>query len=372
MKWKPEPGERVVAAMSGGVDSSLMAKLLIDQGYDVIGVTMKLWTYDTVGGNSRAAESNCCSVEEINDARMVCHQLGIPHYVLDFSDQFHSTVVENFVEEYLNGSTPNPCVLCNSRVRWVALLDRISDFGAEFIATGHYARRRFNQETNSMELLRGLDPNKDQSYVLWGVSQELLRRTMWPLGEFTKDTVRADARKNQLHTASRPESFEICFVADNDYRRFLNEYAPDRMAEIPEGEVVDTVGNVLGTHKGYTHYTIGQRRGLGVAVGEPVYVKEIHPKSNRIVVGDKSEVASKSCTVSGVNWTSGQPLTEPTEVTAAIRYNHQGASATIIPEDDDIVTLKFQEPQNAITPGQSAVFYQDDLVIGGGFIRQTE
>ena len=372
MRWKPRPGERVVAAMSGGVDSSLMAKLLLDQGYDVIGVTMKLWTYDQVGGNQRAAESNCCSVEEINDARMVCHQLGIPHYVLDFSDSFHDMVVENFVSEYLNGKTPNPCVLCNSRVRWVALLDRISDFDAEFIATGHYARRKYNKQTDSMELYRGLDLWKDQSYVLWGVSQELLRRTLWPLGEFTKDSVREDASEADLHTANRPESFEICFVTDNDYRRFLQDYAPDRMKSIPEGEIVDEEGNVVGAHDGYPNYTIGQRRGLGVALGEPVYVKEIHPDSNRIVVGTKEKVLSTTCRVNGVNWTSGIVPTSPVKVRAAIRYNHDGSPAVLHPEDNGEATLEFDEPQHAITPGQSAVFYKDDLVLGGGFIQQSD
>lgn len=371
MKWKPKPGERVVAAMSGGVDSSLMAKMLLDQGYEVIGVTMKLWTYERVGGNTRAADSNCCSIEEINDARMVCHQLGIPHYVLDFSENFHDTVVENFVSEYLNGSTPNPCVLCNSRVRWVALLDRIGEFGAEFIATGHYARRKFNPATNSMQLLKGLDPIKDQSYVLWGVSQELLRRTLWPLGEFTKDSVRSDAKEASLHTAARPESFEICFVTDNNYRRFLREYAPDRMEDIAEGEIIDTGGNVVGTHNGYPNYTIGQRRGLGVALGEPVYVKEILPDSNRIVVGKKKEVLSEGCEITGVNYVSGIRLTEPTRVTVAIRYNHSGARATLYPGDNDTAAIKFEEPQNAVTPGQSAVFYKDDLVLGGGFIKQS-
>ncbi|MCF7804569.1 MAG: tRNA 2-thiouridine(34) synthase MnmA [Candidatus Marinimicrobia bacterium] len=371
MKWKPDKGERVVAAMSGGVDSSLMAKLLLDQGYDVIGVTMKLWTYERVGGNTRAADSNCCSIEEINDARMVCHQLGIPHYVLDFSDTFHDTVVENFVSEYLNGSTPNPCVLCNSRVRWVSLLDRIGEFGAEFIATGHYARRRYNPETDAMELLQGLDPQKDQSYVLWGVNQDLLRRTLWPLGNFTKETVRSDASDANLHTAQRPESFEICFVADNDYRRFLSEYATEEMESIPEGEIVDTEGNVLGMHEGYPNYTIGQRRGLGIAIGEPVYVKEIRPETNRIVVGKKQEVLSETCEIAGVNYTSGIELITPTRVRAAIRYNHRGADATLVPKENNTATIEFDEPQHAITPGQSAVFYRDDLVLGGGFIKQA-
>lgn len=371
MRWKPNTGERVVAAMSGGVDSSLMAKLLLDQGYDVIGVTMKLWTYETVGGNRRAADSNCCSVEEINDARMVCQQLGIPHYVLDFSDKFHSTVVENFVNEYLSGSTPNPCVLCNSRVRWVALLDRVEEFGAEFIATGHYARRRFNSTTETMELLRGKDPRKDQSYVLWGVSQELLRRTIWPLGDFTKDHVRQQAQDDSLHTAQRPESFEICFVTDNDYRRFLQEYAPDRMAPISGGEIVNTDGQVLGTHEGYPNYTIGQRHGLGVAVGEPVYVKAILPESNKIVVGRREEVQSSQCEVSGVHWTSGQRFHEPVEATVAIRYNHRGAPATVRPNGDGSAIVHFHAPQHAVTPGQSAVFYRDELVLGGGFIKKA-
>ncbi len=371
MKWQPEPGERVVAAMSGGVDSSLMAKLLIDQGYDVIGVTMKLWTYDQVGGNRRTAASNCCSVEEINDARMVCHQLGIPHYVLDFSDDFHDIVVQNFVESYLSGSTPNPCVLCNSRVRWMALLDRVEEFGAEFIATGHYAKRRYNPDLDAMELYRGRDQNKDQSYVLWGVPQELLRRTLWPLGDFTKETVREDARDSRLHTAARPESFEICFVTDNDYRRFLNDYAPEKLDEIPEGDIVDTNGNRVGTHSGYPHYTIGQRRGLGVALGEPVYVKEIHPDSNRIVVGRKDEVHSRQCRVNGVHWTSGEQHATPFSATVAIRYNHTGAEAVVYPEDE-LAVIEFDTPQNAITPGQSAVFYQADKVVGGGYIHSAE
>jgi len=370
MKWKPEPGERVVAAMSGGVDSSVAAMLLQKQGYDVIGVTMKLWTYDGLG-NNRAADSNCCSVEEINEARMVCHQLGIPHYVLDFSDRFHETVVSNFVDEYLAGRTPNPCVLCNSRVRWVELLNRVEEFGAEFIATGHYARRTFNESTGAMELFRGQDPHKDQSYVLWGVSQELLRRTIWPLGGYNKTQVRAMAGDTTLRTAKRPESFEICFVPDNNYRSFLEGYTPEQMEQIPKGEIVDTEGNVLGEHDGYPNYTIGQRRGLGVAVGKPVYVKEIRPKTNQVVVGNKKEVSSTICEINGVNWTSGRPLEDETVVTAAIRYNHSGAKAKYIPTGKTTGRLEFDEPQNAITPGQSAVIYDDDMVLGGGFIARA-
>lgn len=370
MRWNPEPGERIIVAMSGGVDSSVAAALLQQQGYDVIGVTMKLWTYEGTR-NSRAADSNCCSVEEINEARMVCQQLGIPHYVLDFSDSFHQTVVENFVDEYLSGRTPNPCVLCNSRVRWVALLDRVEEFGAEFIATGHYARRSYDEVTNSMQLLRGKDPGKDQSYVLWGVSQELLRRTVWPLGEFTKEHVRKLAGDLTLRTAKRPESFEICFVPDNDYRNFLNDYFPEKMDAVTEGEIVDTDGNVVGTHDGYPNYTIGQRRGLGVAIGKPVYVKAIHPETNQVVVGEKKEVQSAGCEINGVNWTSSIALRQETEVTAAIRYNHSGAAARYIPTGASTGRLEFYEKQNAITPGQSAVLYAGDMVIGGGFIERV-
>ena len=354
----------VAVAMSGGVDSSVTAAILLERGYSVVGLTMKLWEYDTVGGNLYS-ESSCCSLEGIHDAARVADQLGIPHYVVDVHEAFEKQVIRNFIEEYRRGRTPNPCVLCNVLTKWDLLRLKGKALGAKYFATGHYARVRFNPATRRYELLRALDKGKDQSYALWALRQEQLADTLLPLGDLTKDATRKLAERLGLRTASKPDSQEICFVPDNDYRRFLRERGePERV-----GEIVDTEGNVLGHHRGYTGFTIGQRRGLGIAVGRPVYVVDIDPVRNRVVVGDREELLSRGLVASGVNWVALPGLEEPVRAWVKIRYRDRGSWATLHPgEEPGTVRVEFDEPQPAVTPGQSAVFYDGDRVLGGGFI----
>ena len=357
--------ERVLVAMSGGVDSSVALLKILEAGYDAVGVTMKLWEYRDVGGNL-LRESNCCPIEAINDAREVCVQLGVPHYTLDFQEEFREQVIDNFVSEYRQGNTPNPCVRCNSLIKWNALLEQADRLGANKIATGHYARIEPVAD-GSLVLKKGHDQNKDQSYVLWGIPRASLAHTLLPLGNFTKAEVRALAAKHELATAGVEESQDICFVPDNDYRRFLEEMIPEQMAA-GVGEIVDEAGEVLGYHQGHAAYTVGQRRGLGIAAPEPLYVTSIDPRSNRISVGGRAALFSGSCQVTDMNWLIPPPV-EPIDIHAHIRYNSVGAGAKLIPEKDS-AHLEFDEPQLAITPGQSAVLYRDDVVLGGGIITR--
>ena len=358
--------KKVIMAMSGGVDSSVAALMLIEQGYDVIGMTMKNWEFEESGGNL-SAESSCCSLGSIENARMVSAQLGIPHYVFDISDFFRENVIDNFTEEYLKGNTPNPCVRCNYLVRWDTLLEKADSFDAEFVSTGHYVRTRKNSQTGETELLKGVDSDKDQSYVLWGLSQNDLKKTIFPLGQLTKDKVREKAEAAGLRTAKIPESFEICFIPDNDYRRYIRENVEEFDTLVSEGEILDRDGSVLGIHKGYVNYTIGQRKGLGISLGEPVYVTEIDPKNNTIRVGDKDDLLSTEFSLKDVNFISEfEEARFP--VTVKIRYHHEGEEAIISRNSDGTWNVIFEHPVEAVTPGQSAVFYDSDRLIGGGTI----
>ncbi len=360
----------VAVAMSGGVDSSVAAAVLREQGYYVIGLTMQLWDFERVGGNI-FSETSCCSLETMYDARAVCQALNIPHYVIDVRDEFERLVIQNFESEYLKGRTPNPCILCNSKIKWQVLLHRAAQLGCDYFATGHYARVRFDQTTNRYLLQRGIDSAKDQAYALWGLSQWQLSKTIFPLGELTKTQVRAIAERLNLKTKHKQESQEICFIPDNDYPRFLRQRNPARFAEIGEGSILNREGTVLGRHKGYPYYTIGQRRGLGIAVGKPIYVTEVDAERNQIIVGDKEDLNRSGLIASQVNWIAIDGLRAPMDVIAQIRYNDPGRPATVCPVSEDTIHVIFKEHHQAITPGQSVVLFDKDVVVGGGVIDRA-
>ncbi len=366
----PGSGATVVVAMSGGVDSSVAAALLHEHGYRVIGITLNLWDYHASGGNVNF-ESGCCSIDTMADARAVCHKLGVPHYVSDFREIFERSVQQNFVSEYLTGRTPNPCVRCNTFIKWGAMLQQAEDIGADFLATGHYGRVSLNPLSGRWELRRAVDLNKDQSYALWGVRQAALARTLFPLGELTKPEVREIARALGLKTAEKKESQEICFIPDNDYRRFLRERAPEQVEAYGEGQFVDHTGNVLGEHQGVPFYTVGQRKGLGLAVGRPIFVTQINPSDNTIVLGDEDELLRYEFIATSVNWVAEHQPDNGRVVTSKIRYRDPGAAASLYDAEEHSVRVKFHEAQRAITPGQSAVFYDGDVVIGGGVIDRV-
>lgn len=365
----PGAGETVVVAMSGGVDSSVAAALLHEHGYRVVGITLNLWDYHASGGNVNF-ESGCCSIDTMADARAVCHKLGVPHYVSDFREIFDRSVQQNFIDEYFTGRTPNPCVRCNTFIKWGALLQQTEDIGASFLATGHYGRTRFNATTKRWELLRAVDGQKDQSYALWGVRQEALARTIFPLGELTKPEVREIAHSLGLKTAEKKESQEICFIPDNDYRRYLRERAPETVAEIGAGEFVDVAGNPVGTHQGFPFYTVGQRKGLGLALGRPIFITAIDADSNTIVVGDDENLRHSDFIVSSVNWGALHCPPDGTVISCKIRYRDSGTPAILLDAEPHRVRVHFDSPQRAITPGQSAVFYDGEVVVGGGVINE--
>jgi tRNA-specific 2-thiouridylase len=362
------PNAKTVAiAMSGGVDSSVAAALLKEDEYNVIGLTMHLWDYESVGGNV-CHESSCCSVESIDDARAVCQSLGIPHYVIDVRDDFEKHVISNFVSEYMSGRTPNPCVLCNSMMKWTSLFARARLLGADMIATGHYAQIVHADAEGRYMMLKGIDDGKDQSYALWALTQEQLARTLFPVGRFSKKQIRQFADDLDLKTKDQEESQEICFIPDNDYGRFLRERVPAIHEQLKGGEIVNTNGDVLGHHDGYPFFTIGQRKGLGISVGKPLYVLDIDPDNNQIVVGDKADLETNGLIAGSVNWVSIEPPQEAVEAIVKIRYNDTGKAAGVIPQEDGTVRILFDHNHQAVTPGQSAVFYEDNRVLGGGII----
>jgi tRNA-specific 2-thiouridylase len=357
---------RVVVGMSGGVDSSATAALLLEQGFDVVGITLKLWPQDCVS----RAEDKCCGPQAVMDARAVCDKLGVPYYLIDEADQFQSKVIQYFADEYKAGRTPNPCVMCNQNLKFGRLIERADQLGARFIATGHFARVEHpsNGGTGDRVLLRrGRDPRKDQSYFLFSLRQDQLARAMFPLGEKTKSDTREVARHCNLKTAEKEESMEICFVPDNDYGKFLQQA---KLVEKHQGEIVDLHGRVLGKHDGIEFYTIGQRKGLGLSTPKPMYVIELDAATNRVVVGDDSALDRDEFTVDRCNWIPFENPPESFEATAKIRYNHPGTPATVTPMAGGRAKVKLLAPQRAITPGQAAVFYQDDLVVGGGWISR--
>lgn len=360
---------RVLIGMSGGVDSSVAAAMLVDQGYDVIGITIKTYNYDEVGGNV-SGESSCCSLDGINDARTVCLDLGIPHYVLDFSSTFNQHVINMFVDEYIAGNTPNPCVICNRKIKWEELIRHADALAADYIAMGHYARLRRNAENGRYWISRGTDGDKDQSYALWAVSQESLSRTLFPLGEISKSEARRIAERLGVHTARKRESYEICFIPDNDYARFLREHVEGLEERVSGGKVIFE-GREIGEHDGYPFYTIGQRRGLNVAVGEPVFVTEINAGDNTIVVGRTDDLLHTRCIVRDVNMQKFPFPDSPISVTAKIRYKDAGAPAELHPQPDGRIEVRFDSPRRAITRGQSTVWYDGDDVVGGGIIEEV-
>lgn len=358
-----EKKQRIVIGMSGGVDSSAAAALLVEQGWDVIGITLKLWPQDCVN----RAEDKCCGPQAVTDARAVSHKLDIPYYLVDEAEEFQRQVIGYFAEEYKAGRTPNPCVMCNERLKFGTLINRARALGAEKIATGHFARVEQDQATGRHLLKRGRDPRKDQSYFLFSLKQEQLARTLFPLGELTKSDTRDIARDCQLKTADKEESMEICFVPDRDYGKFLEQ---SNLVQRHRGDIVDTHGRVLGQHDGIEFYTIGQRKGLGISSPKPIYVVELDAANNRVVVGDDSMLERDEFTVERCNWIPFDTPPAGFEATAKIRYNHSGAPATVTPTADGGARVKMRTPQRAITPGQACVFYQDDLVVGGGWIRR--
>ena len=355
-------GKKVVVGMSGGVDSSVAAYLLKKQGYEVIGVTMQIWQDE-----ERAVEEEnggCCGLSAVDDARRVAAALDIPYYVMNFKKEFKENVIDYFIDEYLHGRTPNPCIACNRYVKWESLLKRSMDIGADYIATGHYARIE-KLPNGRYSLKRSATLAKDQTYALYNLTQEQLARTLMPVGEYSKDEVREMAEKINLRVANKPDSQDICFVPDGDYAGFIERTLD---AELPTGNFVTLDGKVLGKHKGITHYTVGQRKGLGLALGYPAFVIEIRPETNEVVIGTNEDSMSNYVRANKLNFMSIPDLTEPMRVFAKIRYNHKGAWCTIEKTGEDEILCTFEEPQRAITPGQAVVFYDGDYVLGGGTI----
>ncbi|MBX9851512.1 MAG: tRNA 2-thiouridine(34) synthase MnmA [Cytophagaceae bacterium] len=359
---------RVLVAMSGGIDSSVASVLLHEQGYEVIGMTMKTWDYASAGGSKK--ETGCCSLDSINDARNIAVNLGFPHYILDIREEFGDYVINHFTDEYLSGRTPNPCVLCNTHIKWDALLRRADKLGCDFIATGHYANIR--EENGRHVISKGLDENKDQSYALWGISQESLSRTIFPLGHMKKTEIKDFARERGfVDLVNKSESYEICFVPDNDYRGFLKRRVNGLEEEVKGGEFILEDGTVVGQHEGYPFYTIGQRKGLGITLGYPVYVSEIQKDKNRVVLATLDRLARNGMWVHKLNMVKyADLLNQRKETVTKVRYNDDGTPATI-QQIGDGMKVMFHEGVLAIAPGQAAVFYEGNDVIGGGWIASS-
>jgi len=369
--------------MSGGVDSSTVAAMLRAEGHNVVGLTMQLWNQRRLAGRDGMPEKvqgRCCSIDDVYDARRVAEDLGIPYYVVNHEERFERDVVRPFIDEYLSGRTPIPCSLCNNHLKFDQLLITARQIGADMLATGHYARCEFDAEGNRWLLRRAADPAKDQTYFLFGLTQEQLSRTLFPLGHMNKPQVRELAREHHLALAEKPDSQEICFVPGGDYKRFIDAYLNEQGEQLPDtsGELVTTDGKVLGHHEGVHNFTVGQRKGLGVATGSPLYVININGAEGKVTVGGNDDLLSRTLIARDLNWIavdglhdSGANANTPMRVTAKIRHRHEPAPAVLENAANGEVRVTFDEPQRAITPGQAVVFYQDDLVIGGGWIAET-
>jgi tRNA-specific 2-thiouridylase len=356
---------RVLVAMSGGIDSTVAAMLLHEEGYEVIGITMKTWDYAGSGGSKK--ETGCCSLDSINDARQVAVHMGFHHFIIDIRDEFGDYVIDNFVEEYIAGRTPNPCVLCNTHIKWSALLKRADAMDCEFIATGHYAV--IKEHNGRKYISKGKDERKDQSYVLWGLTQECLNRSHFPLGNFSKAEIRQMAfERGYEELSKKPESYEICFVPDNDYRGFLKRRVPGLEEKVKGGHFIDSKGNIIGTHDGYPFYTVGQRKGLGGGFKTPMFVTEIHPETNTVVLGEMDELMRNGMSVGQLNMMKYPSVVDGMEAVTQVRYNDKGVMSALYNQGSDIY-VDFYANVKGIAPGQSAVFYEGDDIIGGGIIK---